>query len=346
MADRALAAVVVVLCVVALALAASTLSATGGMERGPGEGSGPGSSDQPRAPQTPSNESATEPLGLSGHWVSILIAVAILLAIPSLFFLDRGRVVGALLAIAFFAAIVGAFWLFAGQPNPQLPVGGALNGSTGMMGGGDMGSADETTAERSRDLPSLLTFGVVGVALVMAGGLVYYASSSVDESVDPQPPDEPATDGTVAVADAVSRAADRLEESEGDPENAVYRAWAEMTTALDVTEPATSTPGEFADAAIAAGMDQARVGQLTDLFEQVRYGHEPVTADHERRAAETLRAIEATHQAVDATAAQPESDADATGESPTAEPQATDSGPRATDSDDGTPPAANGSDRS
>ncbi|MFC7194900.1 DUF4129 domain-containing protein [Halosimplex aquaticum] len=76
-----------------------------------------------------------------------------------------------------------------------------------------------------------------------------------------------------------------------------------MTTALQVPDPATSTPGEFADAAVTAGMDEGRVDDLTDLFERVRYGDEPVSEAHERRAAETLRAIEADYEGVDATAA-------------------------------------------
>lgn len=77
-----------------------------------------------------------------------------------------------------------------------------------------------------------------------------------------------------------------------DSENAVYRAWARMTEPLDVERPEASTPGEFADAALAAGLDADDVDELTELFEQVRYGTTPITDDHERRARATLRRIE------------------------------------------------------
>jgi len=299
MADRALAAVVVVLCVVALALAASTLATTSGVERGSGEGSGPGSSNQPQG-QPPSNESATEPLGLDGGWVETLIGVFLLLALPSVVFLGRDRLLGAVLAVGFFAGIVALFWYFAGGLGAGPVQAAAENVSAGLDGGGDMGSADQSTAERDRSAPSAFTFGIVGVALVMAVGLVYYASSSVDESVDPDPPDDSQPDETTTVAEVAGRAADRIDDHEGDAANAVYVAWTEMTDALDGPDPATSTPGEFADAAVAAGMGADRVADLTDCFERVRYGDEPVTEHHERRATETLRAIEAHHDDVDA----------------------------------------------
>lgn len=298
MADRALAAVVAVLCVVALALAASTLATTGGVERGSGEGSGPGSSDRPQG-QSPTNESATEPLGLDGGWVETLIGAFLLLALPSVVLLGRERLLGAALALGFFAGIVALFWYFSGGLGQGAVPSAVENVSAGLEGGGDLGGAEESTAERDRAAPSAFTFGIVGIALVMAVGLVYYASSSVDESVDPAASDDPEPDETAAVADVAGRAANRIDGHEGDASNAVYAAWAEMTDALDGPDPATSTPGEFADAAVAAGMGRERVDDLTDLFERVRYGDEPVTERHERRAIETLRAIETDHEGVD-----------------------------------------------
>ncbi|WP_141212635.1 DUF4129 domain-containing protein, partial [Halorubrum sp. Ea8] len=88
-------------------------------------------------------------------------------------------------------------------------------------------------------------------------------------------------------------AADRIERSDAD--NGVYRAWRDMTEALDVDRPASSTPAEFAAAAVDAGVDAEPVGDLTAVFERVRYGGEEATEERERRAAEALRRIEERH---------------------------------------------------
>ncbi|OYR45710.1 MULTISPECIES: DUF4129 domain-containing protein, partial [unclassified Halorubrum] len=59
--------------------------------------------------------------------------------------------------------------------------------------------------------------------------------------------------------------------------------------------PASSTPAEFAAAAVDAGVDAEPVGDLTAVFERVRYGGEEATEERERRAAEALRRIEERH---------------------------------------------------
>lgn len=89
-------------------------------------------------------------------------------------------------------------------------------------------------------------------------------------------------------------AADRIDES-GDADNEVYRAWREMTEHLDVDRPESSTPGEFATAAVGAGMDRADVSDLTDVFEEVRYGGLPPTSEAEERALAALRGIEQSY---------------------------------------------------
>ncbi|WP_435363363.1 DUF4129 domain-containing protein [Haloarchaeobius sp. DYHT-AS-18] len=108
-----------------------------------------------------------------------------------------------------------------------------------------------------------------------------------------------------AIGAAAGRAADRLETSTA-VDNEVYRAWREMTRHLDVPEPESSTPAEFAEAAIAAGMTRDQVTELTALFEEVRYGGEDPTTDRESRAIEALRAIESAH----ASGAKPTADDD------------------------------------
>jgi len=68
-----------------------------------------------------------------------------------------------------------------------------------------------------------------------------------------------------------------------------------MTDHLEVRDPTSSTPAEFATAAVEAGMAREHVDELTELFEAVRYGGADVTEDRERRAVEALRRIEATY---------------------------------------------------
>lgn len=96
------------------------------------------------------------------------------------------------------------------------------------------------------------------------------------------------------IATAARDAAEEISAESGS-QNGVYRAWVRMTEVLDVEHPETSTPGEFADAALEAGLNQGDVAELTELFEQVRYGTTPVTSAHEQRAEEALRRIEQEH---------------------------------------------------
>ncbi|MHB9288530.1 DUF4129 domain-containing protein [Halobacteriales archaeon Cl-PHB] len=100
-----------------------------------------------------------------------------------------------------------------------------------------------------------------------------------------------ATDTVAEVGEAAGRAADELEAT--DLENAIYRAWHDMTDALDVPATATTTPAAFRDAAIDAGLPEAPVADLTTLFREVRYGDAPTTAERAERARTALRDIEA-----------------------------------------------------
>jgi len=161
---------------------------------------------------------------------------------------------------------------------------------------GQEGESDGAGGESTR--PSLLTvsqavFGVAALALVGAVLTLRSVSGSVDETPD-EPEPGSGGDESVAAAEAAGRAADAVADADGDPSelsNAVYRAWYEMTTALDVADPDTATPGEFAATARDAGLDPGAVDDLTVVFEAVRYGDEPV-ADHENRALAALRCLE------------------------------------------------------
>jgi hypothetical protein len=147
----------------------------------------------------------------------------------------------------------------------------------------------------STDVSPAVVVGVFAVALVATAVVLYRASG--DQTVAMVEGDEEEELGQPDVRDlaqAAADAADRLEERNADVDNEVYAAWRDMTALLRVSKPESSTPGEFAEAAIEAGLDEDDVGQLTQLFEEVRYGKRDPES-REERAIEVFRAIEAAY---------------------------------------------------
>lgn len=137
-----------------------------------------------------------------------------------------------------------------------------------------------------------MAFGFVvvlslAVMLTVTGGDETY--EPVDDDDDVQEPDE------ADFARAAGEAADRIEEANVPADNAVYRAWAEMTNLLDVPDPETSAPMDFADAAVEFGLDEDDVNELAELFNEVRYGHMSAE-EREERAVDILRHIESTYE--------------------------------------------------
>jgi hypothetical protein len=160
-------------------------------------------------------------------------------------------------------------------------------GNGSVLGGG--GSSSGSNATR-RSPPSQLLLVVFGLALVGAV-LAVFRSTREGEDDDSRGESSRGGAGAAAVGRAAGRAAERLDE-EATVDNEVYRTWREMTERLDVDDPDTSTPGEFADAAVEAGLGREDVDELTRLFEDVRYGAERAADDHERRAVAVFRRIE------------------------------------------------------
>jgi hypothetical protein len=163
-------------------------------------------------------------------------------------------------------------------------------GNVSVMPEGGSGVPGSSTGTTITD-PSVLLILGLGVALVAAVALLFVSSSG--DGPDPEEAAaqaEPDPD-VAAVGRAAGEAADRIEERT-DVDNEVYRAWREMTTHLDVPNPQSSTPAEFAAAAVDAGMAREDVEELTSLFEAVRYGGESPTEERENRAVEALRRIE------------------------------------------------------
>lgn len=166
-----------------------------------------------------------------------------------------------------------------GFPNGSLPTGGA--------GGFGQGTGV------AQSPPSLALTLLLGVALVAAVVVLVNATSG-DEVVEPPTETGPDRAETSAVARAAGDAADRIE-AHADVTNEVYRAWREMTRHLDVERPESSTPAEFASAAVEAGLAREDVDDLTRVFEEVRYGGRDPSGDREERAVAALRRIEAEY---------------------------------------------------
>lgn len=155
----------------------------------------------------------------------------------------------------------------------------------GVTGGG-LGEPSE-----ARWLPALVLLGVFGVVLLAAIALGLRDDDEATEA--PSPTGTAAADPDLGsdLAAVAGRVANRLE-NPNPYENEVYRAWVEMTDLLDVANRETATPREFAREAVGAGMDPADVRDLTQLFEEVRYGDQPVTGEREEGAAALFRRIE------------------------------------------------------
>jgi len=134
--------------------------------------------------------------------------------------------------------------------------------------------------------------GLFAVVVVGAVFLLYRATG--DQVVEVQPEDEDEDPEFSDFAAAAGRAADRIEEANADVDNAVYRAWREMTVLLDVPNPSASTPGEFADSAVEFGLAEDDVNELTRLFNEVRYG-EKSPSEREDQAVAIFRRFEAEY---------------------------------------------------
>jgi hypothetical protein len=304
------ALIVALLCVLAVSVAAATLvnpDSPTGAGPGTGDATEPGSDEQ-QGPQEESSEGSQSQQ--TGQRVQLLGGVCIPFLITPAFF---GIVTLAILGLGWFLkrrdgaayafAVVFPLVLFSmpiyfvltdcGQNIPEESEGSFGANISQTPGGGQAGEAGGQAATQFLS-PSVVLAAILVLAVVFVA-LVYRASD--DDEADgepvevletPEPDDEEAL---AAVGAAAGEAADRIEDA-ANVENEVYRAWRDMTEHVNVPDPETSTPREFASAARDAGMDEAHVTTLTDLFRDVRYGGADATEDREQRAVDALRAIE------------------------------------------------------
>lgn len=279
--------------IAAVAMAASTVSSpidTGGTG---GSGGGEGSGSGTPIPLAPGSSPADLPPFLEYLFIALTIVFA--LAIAWYLIANRRQLVR-LIAVSLGVALLIGLVLFAMDRFAGF---GAMNATPQPADladvGGEPGEPGETNGDRtSFDFgPVLLLLGLV--TAIFVGSLVVTGQRTERTDSGASTAEADFADA-VAVGTAAGRAADRIEADAGEAiDNEVYRAWRDMTTLLDVDRPETSTPGEFAEAAVEAGMGRIHVEELTRLFEDVRYGRAETTDDRESRAVDVLRRIEAEY---------------------------------------------------
>lgn len=257
-------------------------------DKGPFEDRNP---DPPDPPEERFGDGSEMGIGISlSHCVSFLASAAGA-GLVALGFL--GLVGGLMYRYNFSAALLGGWTTLP----PVLLVYFLLTNCGGGGGGGPSGDnpiPNPGTGVAPPALPAWAYGVIVGGALAVGAGVLYWTRSD-DAVVAVVEDDEGDAEADLdAFADAAGRAADRIEAHDAAVDNAVYRAWLEMTDHLDVEDRPSYTPADFAEEAVARGMDPDDVGELRDLFREVRYGGRDAAA-REERAIEVLRRIESAY---------------------------------------------------
>ncbi|SMO75701.1 DUF4129 domain-containing protein [Halorubrum cibi] len=305
-------ALLALLAVVALGVAAATLDSavavdggggfSGGLEGGAGPTDDPGEISPSETPGGPT-VLALPPIcyPLLRRPPALLLLAGFLLAVGAFAYRDTGsRFAAAVVAGTVGLPVVVVWYGLSSCRDPET-VGELDLGLAGEEGGlfpaGGGGGAGLGSGSGSVSTPEAVFIAVVVLAIVVSL-LVFVTAAGDDEETSGKgasaEPDPESSDPDLAeVARTAGEAAARIEGDAGD--NDVYRAWREMTEALEVDRPASVTPAEFAAAAVEAGVDEEPVSELTDVFERVRYGGAEPTDDRERRAAAALRRIEEEH---------------------------------------------------
>lgn len=295
--QRVLAALVVVVGVVALGAAA------GGFDQ-PISGSGPGE---------PVNQESGQGSGQSGEGVQsgadpggspialpdwafqalfmLTIGLGAILGIVWAGYLYLTDGIGGLAEIvrrtwdSFFAmGLVLAFGIVLLWVVPTESLFGAPSSSPPDPGGG----GPDLQMNEDAVMPMVLLLVLAAAWVVGAVFLYRYfgdgGASSGNVETDNEP-EEPMADPTTEYVAPSPR-------TDEDPDNPVYRAWYRLARTTGAAHERTQTPGEVADAAIDQGHPRDAVRTITDVFSEVRYGHQPITDERERRAESALQRIE------------------------------------------------------
>lgn len=298
--QRALAALVVVVGVVALGAAAAGMDDP--QRSGPTEGPGEGTGDGPPAAGDGENQGGDPGVMVSipgwlteGYMMLTVGAFSILGILIMAYIVWRERLEGLLFLLGQFRdvtlAIVVlttflALILWLGFDFSDLTSPPAMGESEAGGGGGDV----EPEPDTGTGLPQpLVVLGVLALAAV-----VVVAVRRLLRSDDEDEPAEEQVD--LDVEDPVDEAVDPtppvMDLAEQAPDNPVYRAWYDLVTRVGLAHERNRTPDEVAEEAVQQGLPRDAVDTLTAVFSEVRYGHRPVTDERERRAESAMRSIE------------------------------------------------------
>lgn len=320
----ALTVLLAVAAVLALGVSAATLNSTTSDTASGGFGAGSEADDTGVGDQPESGIQLGDPSGGSAGTFSICVeffrtpefviglAVVGLVVLGALYRTTRSWLLSGMALFSLSIPVLAVILLFAscgqGPSGLALSAADSVSNQSSLIssqGGGDRGSGG---TQNPVSTPTSLLGIVLLLAIVGSIGLLVFSTGDDEEELAEEPPEPPEPEQPVGIGAAAGVAADRLED-DADLENAVYRAWREMTRHLEVDHPHSSTPAEFAAAAVDAGMKREDVDELTDLFERVRYGGTAPTERDERQAIEALRNIEETYtDGLDTADIQPASD--------------------------------------
>lgn len=288
--NRAAVALLALVAVVGVALAASGFDSPEPGSGGDGDGATGEAVGSVEGPQ-PVMEGFQDEFVLRVLYVAIAVAVlaGLVVGVLSGFVSNRSVLVGVLFVLVLAGGLLAEL-----EGEPRSPFENSTNESRNVssLDPADVNrtapNATESGGDRVTPPTGLLALfaGFVLLGLFVVGQ--FTRGSPEPAEAEPAEPDP-----REAVGRAAGRAADAIDDAELS--NAVYRAWRDMTEALDVADPETTTPAAFGAAAIDAGVEEADARRLTELFREVRYGDAPVTADREERARETLRRIQAAY---------------------------------------------------
>lgn len=283
--DTILAGLVAVTGVVAIAIAAATLEDRWTPDSGVGS-PGTGGEGQPPPPPMDGGDGIVIP-----YLDEILTLLVALVLVVGAIYLIRNyrRALPIVVAIVVFSGLLMFLGSQVDIQDPEMPA--DFEEPFPGAPGGNGETAPPTTGIDW--LPILTILGIFGLVILVAIGVsLGRGGRSLDVAAE-EPSAEDTRSGAVSaeIAQAAGRAADRIEASD-TYHNEVYRAWAEMTDLLELSNPAVATPRDFAEEAIEVGLAPEDVRGLTRLFEEVRYGDREPTPVREDRAVTLLRRIE------------------------------------------------------
>jgi hypothetical protein len=148
--------------------------------------------------------------------------------------------------------------------------------------------ADALPSFEANPQPWMLTLIIIGAAALVAT-ITFFGLKSLSR---PKPVDDPRF---IEFADKAQTALEDIEAAEIDFDDVIIRCYAEMSMTLQaekgIRRAQAMTTHEFEQVLLAKGFPSRPVQQLTQLFEQVRYGRQELGEDAKLIATESLREI-------------------------------------------------------